>query len=51
MLESLFYKVADLKACIFNKKRLQHRGFPVNIAKFFRIPILKNVFKQLRLIM
>ena len=30
MLEPLFNKVADLK------KRLQHRCFPVNIAKFLR---------------
>ena len=42
MLESLFNKVAGLKACIFIKKRLQHRCFPVNIAKFLRTPILKK---------
>ena len=34
MLESLFNKVSDMKAC---KKRLQHRCFPVNIVKFLRI--------------
>ena len=31
------------------KKRLQHRCFPVNIAKFLRTPILKNICKQLHL--
>ena len=36
MLESLFNKVAGLKACKFIKNRLQHRRFPVNIAKFLR---------------
>ena len=29
-----YVKVADLKAYNFIKKRLQHRRFPVNIAKF-----------------
>ena len=45
--ESLFNKIADLKACSFIKKRLQHRCFPVNFAKFLRTPILKNICKQL----
>ena len=36
MLESLFNRVAALKACNFIKKRLQHRCFPVNITKFLR---------------
>ena len=36
MLESLFDNVACLKACYFIKKRLQHRRFPVNIAKFLK---------------
>ena len=40
MLESLFNKVAGL--CNFIKKRLQHKSSPVSIAKFLRIPILKN---------
>ena len=44
-----FYKVAGLKACIFIKKRIQHRCFLVNIAKFLRIPILKKVCKRLLL--
>ena len=39
VLESLFSKVAGLKACNFIKKRLQHRCFPVNIAKFLRAAI------------
>ena len=34
MLESFFNKVAGLKACNFIQKRLQHRCFPVNIAKY-----------------
>ena len=36
MLESLFNRVAGTKACNFNKKRFQHRHFPVNIAKLLR---------------
>ena len=35
-MESRFDKVATLKSCNFIKKRLQHRCFPVNIAKFLR---------------
>ena len=31
----------------FIKKRLQQRCFPVNITKFLRTPILKNVCEQL----
>ena len=42
MLESLFNKFAGLKACSFIKKRIQHKGFPVNIVKFFRIAFLQN---------
>ena len=46
------------QACNFIKKRLKHRCFPVNMAKFSRTPILKNIcgcflkyneFKQLTL--
>ena len=33
----------------FIKKRLQHMCFPVNIAKFLRTPILKNICKRLLL--
>ena len=43
MLESPFNKVAGLQACMFIKKRLQHKCFPVNIAKFLRTPILKYI--------
>ena len=38
----------SLKVCNFIKKRLQHRRFPVNIAKFLRAPILKNICERLR---
>ena len=30
-----------------SKKRLQHRFCPVNIAKFLRTPILKNIYEWL----
>ena len=36
VLESLFNKVAGLKAYIFIQKRHQHSCFPVNIAKYLR---------------
>ena len=49
MLESYFNKVAGLQAYNFIKKRLQHRCFPVNITKFLRIPILKNICQRLLL--
>ena len=51
MLESLFKKVPGLKAYNFIKKRLQHRCFPVKFAKFLRTAILKNICKQLLLVM
>ena len=38
-----------LQACNCIKKRLQPRCFPVNIAKFARAPILKNIYEQLLL--
>ena len=41
---SLFFnKNAGLQSCNFLKKRLQHRCFPMNVAKFVRIPVLKNI--------
>ena len=40
MLESPFNKVVGLKVCKFIKKRLQHRCFPVKIAKFLRTAFL-----------
>ena len=42
---SLF--LMKLPANKFIKKRLQHRRFPVNIAKFSRTPILKNSCERL----
>ena len=45
VLESLFNKVAWK----FIKKRLQHRCFPVNISKFVRTPILKNICERILL--
>ena len=36
MLECLFKKVIDLKACNFIKKRLQRKCFPVKFCKFSR---------------
>ena len=49
VLESLLNKAADLQVCNFIKKRLQHRYFPAIIAKFLRIPILKNICERLLL--
>ena len=46
VLESLFNKIEDLQVCNFIKKRLQHRWFPVNIAKLLRKPISKNIWKM-----
>ena len=40
-----------LRACNFIKNRLQHRFFPVNIANFLRIPILKNICERLLLVL
>ena len=42
-------KVAGPQPCKFIKKRLQHKCFPVNIAKFVRTPILKNICERLLL--
>ena len=40
VLKSLFNEAAGLKAFNFIKKRLQHRCFPVNIAKFLKTAFL-----------
>ena len=48
-LECLFSKAAGLQANSI-KTRRQRRCFPVNIAKFLRTPILKNVCKRVRLL-
>ena len=37
----------DVHSCSFIKKRLQHLCFPVNIAKFLRAPVLKNICEWL----
>ena len=45
---SLFLnKNAGLQSWNFIKKRFQHRCFPVNIAKFSRTPVLKNICERL----
>ena len=49
VLESLFNKVAGLKAYNFIKKRRQSRCFSVNIAKFLRTATLKNTCERLLL--
>ena len=48
LLESFLIK---LQALGLLKKRLQDRCFPVNIAKFLRAPILKNICEQLLLML
>ena len=43
VLESLYNKAAAwLRTCNFIKKRLQHRGLPVNFVEFLRTPCLQN---------
>ena len=50
VLESLFNKVASLKACNFIKKILQHnRCFAVKFAKFLLTPIFKSIYERLLL--
>ena len=49
VLESLFNKVAGLKACNTIKKRLQYRCFPVKFAKALRTFNLKNICERLLL--
>ena len=41
-LESLLNKVVVLNVCNFIKKSLQHRCFPVKLAKIFRTPFLQS---------
>ena len=45
----LFNKVACLKPATLLKRRLWHRCFPVNFAKFLRTPFLKNTSGRLLL--
>ena len=40
VLESLFNKIAGLQAWNFIEKRLQHKFFPVNFAKYLRTAFL-----------
>ena len=47
IVESLFNENASLQSCNFIKKRLQHRCSPVDIAKFLRTPVLKNIRERL----
>ena len=50
VLRSFFDKVANLKACNFIKKRLQHRCFPVNIAKCLRTTFIEHIWWLLLII-
>ena len=49
--EVFYGKVASVQELLKNaiKKRLQHRCFPINIAKFLRTSILKNICERLLL--
>ena len=49
MLESLFNKVAGLKACNFTKKGTPTQVFFVNIAKFLRTPFFTEHLRWLLL--
>ena len=49
--QSLFFnKVAGLRAVTLLKKRLWHRCFPVNSAKFLRTTFLQNTSGRLLLV-
>ena len=45
----LFNKVAGLRPATLIKKRLWHRCFPLNFAKFLRTPLLENTSGRLLL--
>ena len=47
MLKYLFNKVVGMKTYNLNKKRFQHRHFPVNIVKLLRTPVFKNICERL----
>ena len=48
--QSLFFsKVAGLRPAVLLKKKLWHRCFPVNFAKFLRTPFLQNTSGRLLL--
>ena len=44
-----FHKITGQKSATLSKKRLQHRSFPVNFAKFLRRPFSENTFGRLLL--
>ena len=39
----VFWSLLDLRSTTLFKKMLQHRFYPVKLAKVFRTPILKNI--------
>ena len=41
------FKAKHLRWSLFFKNRLQHRCLPMNIAKFLRAAILKNIYERL----
>ena len=41
----IFNKVAGLRSATLLEKRLWHRCFPVNFAKFLRTPFLQNTYE------
>ena len=48
--QSLFFnKVSGLRSLTLLKRRLWHRCFPMNFAKFLRTPILKNTSERVLL--
>ena len=47
--ESFFNKVADFRRATLSKKRLWHRCFPVNFAKFLKTPFLTDHLRWLLL--
>ena len=49
LLESVFNKVASLQADCFIKKRLQHRYFLVDFAKFLKTPFFTKHLQWLLL--
>ena len=48
--EPLFYKSCWSQACKFTKKRLRHKCFPVNFAKFLGTPCFTENLRWLLLV-
>ena len=46
---TIYKKTPVLESLLNIKKRIQHSCFPVNIVKFLRTCILKNIWEQLLL--